>query len=197
MRNSSSTAWTCLGSLTLAVGMATGNGRAAEKELPLMFSGGHEIGKNDFGRPVSLIAAALGVKEDEFRKAFSGVTPAKGRPPTGDEARRNKEALMKVLGPLGVTNDRLDAVSNYYRYQPQKGELWPTSSAKGYAVLEGGKVKKVVVTDAGSGYSSPPRVTIKGADGVSLKATLHFSKEFQRNGAIGSVDVVETAKPGR
>jgi hypothetical protein len=178
-------------------GLSAETGRAAEKEVPLEFSGGHDIGKDDFGRPVPLIAAALGVKPDEFRKAFSGVTPAKGRPPSEDEASKNKEALMKVLGPLGVTNDRLDAVSNHYRFQPQKGELWPTSPAKGYAVVEDGKVKKVVVTEAGSGYSSPPKVTVQGMGGGLLKATLHFDKEFKKNGSVASVEVAEAPKPER
>ena len=72
---------------------------------------------------------------------------------------------MTVLGPLGVTNDRLDEVSNYYRYQPQKGELWPTAPAKGYAVVADGRVKKVVVTEAGSGYTVPPTVRIPGMEG--------------------------------
>src|SRR5689334_2006192 len=70
--------------------------KAAETKVPVTFSGGHDIGKNDYGRPVVLMAAALGVKPDEFRQAFSGVRPAHGRGPTGAEARRNKEALMKV-----------------------------------------------------------------------------------------------------
>ena len=69
------------------------------------------------------------MKPEEFRKAFSGVTPAHGRGPTGAEARRNKEALMKVLKPLGVTNERMDEVANYYRFRPQNGELWPTKPA--------------------------------------------------------------------
>jgi hypothetical protein len=169
------------------VGLANGN--IAEKELPLEFSGGYEIGKNDFGRPVVLIAAALGVKPDEFRKAFSGVTPAKGGPPSKEEARKNKEALMKVLGPLGVTNERLDEVSDYYRFQPQKGERWKHTPAKGYAVVEDGKVKKIVVTEAGSGYCSPPTVRIKGLDGVALEVTLHFDKDFKKNGSIKSIAV--------
>jgi hypothetical protein len=186
-----------LGTLTLVVGLATGIGRAAEKQLPLEFAGGHEIGKNDFGRPVVLIAAGLGVKPDEFRKAFSGVTPSKGGPPSAEQARKNKEALMKVLGPLGVTNERLDEVSNYYRYQPQKGELWKTAPAKGYAVVQDGTVKKVVVTEAGSGYSTPPTVTIKGREGVTLKTSLHFDRELKKNGAIASVEVVASPKSGR
>src|SRR4051812_21510440 len=83
-------------------------GMALADEHPVVITGGHDIGPNDFGRPCTLIAAALGVKTDVFREAFSGVTPARGRGPTGDEARRNKDALMKVLAPHDVTNDRLD-----------------------------------------------------------------------------------------
>ena len=123
---------------------------------------GHDIGKDDHGRPCVLIAAALGVKTEVFREAFSGVTPAKERGPTGEEARKNKDALLKVLGPHGVTNDRLDEVSNYYRFRPQNGELWKRTEAKVRAVIENGKVKQIVVTDPGSGYSTPPKVTVKG-----------------------------------
>jgi hypothetical protein len=194
MQHSWSTALACLGTLSFLIGVAAGTGQAAETKMPLVFSGGHEIGKNDYGRPVLLIAAALDVKPDEFRKAFSGVTPAKGRAPSGDEARKNKQALMAVLGPLGVTNDRLDAVSNHYRFRPQQGELWPTAPAKGHAVVENGIVKKVVVTEAGSGYHSPPQVTIQGMERVTLKAVLHFDKEFKKN---GSVEAVEVVKPER
>src|SRR6476659_3967427 len=85
--------------------MATSFAVADETRVPVTFSGGHEISKNDYGRPITLMSAALRVKPEEFRKAFSGVTPARGRGPTGAEARRNKEALIKVLKPLGVTNE--------------------------------------------------------------------------------------------
>lgn len=164
------------------------------EDVPVAFSGGHEIGRDDYGRPVVLIAAALGVKPEVFREAFSGVTPAKGRGPSGEEARRNKDALMKVLKPHGISNDRLDEVSNYYRYRPQNGELWPTTAAKGYAVVEGGQIKKIVVTEGGSGYSSAPTVTVKGVKDVTLKVTLKYSTDFKKNGAVGSIDVVAPAK---
>src|SRR3954451_20959339 len=131
--------------------------QASETKIPVTFSGGHETDPKDHGRPVVLVAAALDVKPEVFRKAFSGVTPARGRGPTGDEARRNKEALMKVLGPYKVTNDRLDEVSDYYRYRPQASELWPTKPAKAYSIVDGGRIKKVIVTEPGAGYSSPPR----------------------------------------
>jgi hypothetical protein len=165
--------------------------------LPVVFSGGHDIGKNDYGRPVTLMAAALGVKPDEFRRAFSGVTPARGRGPTGAEARRNKEALMKVLAPLGVTNERMDEVANYYRFRPQNGELWPTKPAKAYAVVEEGKIKKVVVTDPGSGYCSPPKVTLKGFENVQLKAKLKLVTDLKKNGGIEAVELAKETATGK
>lgn len=164
--------------------------RAAEKEVPVTFSGGHEIGRNDFGRPVVLIAAALNVKPEVFREAFSGVTPAKGRGPSGDEARKNKAALMKVLSPHGVTNERLDEVSNYYRYQPQRNELWPTTAAKAHAVVEDGKIKRIVVTSPGAGYCSPPQVKVEGIEGAEFKVKLDVGKDLKKNGGIGAVEVV-------
>ena len=176
----------------LAIGVASvfcGTARAAEMEVPVTFSGGHGTDPKDGGRPVVLVAAALGVKPEVFREAFSGVTPARGGKPSQEEARRNKAALMKVLEPHGVTNDRLDEVSNYYRYQPQRGELWMTTPAKAYAVVEDGKVKRIVVTDPGSGYSTPPKATVQGMDNVQLKVTVQFGKDLKKNGGIGSIEV--------
>lgn len=197
MRNLFSVGLAGLGTLAVVVGVMPGAGRAAEKrEVPLVFSGGHELGRNDYGRPVPLIAAALGVTPDQFREAFSGVTPAKGRGPSGAEARKNKAALMRVLGPLGVTNDRLDEVSNYYRFRPQDGELWKNAPAKGYAVVNGGKVEKVVITEPGSGYSHPPKVAVRGMERVALKATLHFDRDLSKNGSIASVEPADR-KPSR
>jgi hypothetical protein len=159
------------------------------RKLPLTFTGGHDLARNDYGRPCALIAAALGVETDVFRQAFSGVTPARGRGPSRDEAQRNKAAMMKVLAPHGVTNDRLDEVANYYRFRPQEGELWPTREAKGYVVVKSGKVLRVVVTDSGSGYNTPPAVSVEGMSGIKLKATLALGKDLKTNGGIASVAV--------
>src|SRR4051812_26475330 len=70
---------------------------------PVVFSGGHETEGVDRGRPVVLIAAALGVKPEVFREAFSHVHPAGpgSGGPTGAEARQNKAALMSALGKYG------------------------------------------------------------------------------------------------
>lgn len=153
------------------------------------FSGGHDIGKNDHGRPCVLIAAALGVKTEVFREAFSGVTPAKGGKPTRDEARKNKEALLKVLGPHGVTNERLDEVSDYYRFRPQNDELWKHKEAKAKAVIEGGKLIKVEVTEPGAGYTTPPKITVKGFEKTEFVVTLHFDKDLKKNGSVTSIEV--------
>src|SRR5205085_4660079 len=134
-------------------------------------------------------AAALGVKPDVFRDAFSRVKPAKDGKPTKEEAERNKEMLMKVLKPYGVSNERLDQVSDYYRYKPGKGNVWKTAPAKAYAVLENGKVKRIVVTDPGSGYSTAPRAMVQGMERHKLKVTIHFSTDLKKNGSISAIDV--------
>jgi hypothetical protein len=64
---------------------------------------------------------------------------------------------MPGIQPHGVTNERLDQVSDYYRYRPQCNELWRNTPAKAHAVVEDDTVKRIVVAKAGSGYSSPPR----------------------------------------
>jgi hypothetical protein len=163
--------------------------QAGDTKATITFSEGHGTDARDGGRPVVLIAAALGVKPEIFCEAFSGVKPAKDGKPTKDEARRNKEALMKVLKPHGVTNERLDEVSDYYRYKPGKRNLWKAKLAQAYAVLEGGKVKRIVVTDPGHGYSTPPKATVAGMESLRLKVTIQFSKDFSKNGSVSSVEV--------
>ncbi len=182
--------------LALCLGMGLGcSGNAMltagdAQKVPVTFSGGHDISQQDFGRPITLIAAALEVKPEVFRKAFSGVRPAKGRGPSGDEARKNKAALMKVLAPHGVTNDRLDEVSNYYRFQPQRGELWKHQPAEAHALVENGKVKEIVITKGGHGYSSIPTVAVEGIPGVKFAVTLGHGKDFKKNGTVTGVKVV-------
>lgn len=173
--------------------------RAEETKVAVTFSDGHETDRRDGGRPVVLIAAALGVKTEVFREAFSGVTPARNGRPTGEQARANKQALMKVLKPHGITNDRLDEVSDYYRYRPQNGELWKHTSAKAHAIVENGQVKKIVVTEPGSGYSSEPHVVIDGMTELKLKASIKFDTDLKKNGSIRSIEIVQSdeAKSGR
>src|SRR4029079_7602033 len=110
--------------------------------VPVVFSGGHETEGQDRGRPVVLVAGGLGVKPEGFREAFSHVHPAGpgSGGPTGEEARANKAALMSALGKYGITNDRLDEVSNYYRYMRSNGEMWKTRNAVANALVKDGVV---------------------------------------------------------
>jgi hypothetical protein len=160
------------------------------RQVPVVITGGYETDPRDRGRPVILVASALGVTADVFRAAFSKVHPAgPGRHPTDEEARANKQVLMAALGPYGVTDDRLNEVSNYYRYRRESGELWRHTPAAGYATVDHGKMTGITITDAGSGYSSPPVVSIPGMEQVPLAAELHFDTDFQKNGSIGKITV--------
>ena len=153
--------------------------------VPVVFSGGHETDPQDRGRPVVLIAAALGVPAEVFRETFRHVRPAPaGTAPDPAQVQQNKAALLAGLSPYGVTNERLDTVSNYYRYDRRRGGLWPTQPATAYALVRGGKVTGFVVTNGGSGYSSPPTVVVPGFGGSSASVKLSFSKQFETNGSV-------------
>jgi hypothetical protein len=165
----------------LAIAMARPSNR-----VQITFTGGHETDRRDGGRPVALVAGALGVPTEVFREAFSHVTPARGRAPEPGQVHMNKRALLDALGKYGITNDRLDEVSDYYRYQPERRQMWPVRSAKGYATVEKGKVISITITDAGSGYTSTPTATFEGMN-VKTTVKLAFSKRFEANGSVASV----------
>ena len=193
MNRTSMTRWITCGLALLTMTTIAPTSFAAEVQtVPIVFSGGHDTDGRDHGRPVVLIAAALGVPTDVFRKAFSGVTPAKGRGPTEEEARRNKDALLSILAPYGITNDRLDTVSNYYRYRPESGRLWRNHPAEGVAIIRNGKVVALRITNPGSGYSSPPVASVPGFALDSLVVKLKYTSQFETNGSISAVSFPST-----
>ena len=154
---------------------------------PIAFSGGHDTEPRDHGRPVILVASALAVPPEVFRDAFSHVHPApQGTQPSPDEQRQNKAALLSRLAPYGVTNERLDEVSDHYR-RPDSGELWPTRPAKGYAVVIHGAISSFVVTDGGEGYTTSPTVTVPAYPAANGTAILSFSADFDKNGTVTRV----------
>jgi hypothetical protein len=157
----------------------------AVTQVPVVFANGHDTDPRDRRRPIVLIANALKVTPEVFRQAFSGVHPAqRDGGPTDTEARANKRVLMDALSPYGVTDDRLNQVSNYYRYRRDKGEMWPIVAATGYATVKDGAVTGFVVTNPGSGYSSPPEISVQGMPNVHATATLGFDTDFTKNGAV-------------
>ena len=157
----------------------------------VVFHGGYETDPVDRGRPMALIAAALGAETEVFRDAFSGVTPAHGRGPSEAEAQANKKVLLDALGMYGITNERLDEVSDYYRYQPQSGELWKHTPATATATVENGEVVGVKITNSGAGYTVPPTVVVAGHPNVKIEATIEFTQDFQTNGRLASLTVVK------
>lgn len=196
MRMALASALLAAGSLWSAFASAADEPKARAKAEPkpervtVEFSGGHETDPVDRGRPVVLVAAGLGVKPEVFREAFKEVRPAPaGTQPTEEQKRKNKSALMNALGKHGVTNDRLDEVSNYYRYVRSRGEMWPTKPAVAFALVRDGKVVGYEVVEGGSGYSSPPAVTVPGVKDAPAKVELSFGKDLKRNGAIAAIKV--------
>jgi hypothetical protein len=162
----------------------------ADGVVAVTITGGHDTDPADHGRPVVLIAAALGVPTEVFRTAFSGVTPAGpgSGGPTEAEARANKQALLEVLAPYGITNDRLDDVSDFYRYAPgRSGAIWTHTDATATATIVGGRVTRIDVTNAGAGYASAPTITVPGIAAQSFIATVVHGTDLATNGGIGAI----------
>ena len=166
-----------------------GNGGTVTR-VPVVFSEGHETDERDGGRPVVLVAAALGVPTEVFREAFSHVHPAgAGQEPEARQVRENKSALMKALGKYGVTNDKLDAASNYYRYVRSRGELWPVKPAEANAVVRNGVVTGIEIVSGGSGYTSAPVVSVPNMQGVAAKVELSFGTKLATNGSVSAITI--------
>jgi hypothetical protein len=155
---------------------------------PVVFSGGYETDPRDRGRPVVLIAAALGVAPEVFREAFSHVNPARGgNAPQPDQVHANKNALLSALGKYGITNERLDIVSDYYRYPPGRGNRWRTTPAVANALVKDGVVIGYEIISGGSGYTTPPMISVPGIAGAKGSAKLAFGKRMESNGSISSI----------
>jgi len=168
---------------------------AGVTRVALVFSGGHDTLPIDHGRPVSLIAAALGVQDQVFREAFSHVHPAGpgSGGPTDAEARANKQALMKALGKYGVTNDRLNTVSTFYRYPSWEGGIWKHQPATGNALVKDGAIIGYEITAGGYGYTTPPTVTVPAFKGAAAKVTLAFGPNFTANGSVAEIAIAPGA----
>ncbi len=174
------------GSSTLAQPAATAKGTT---RVPVVFYGGHDTDARDHGRPVVLIAAALGVTPDVFREAFSHVHPAGpgSGGPTHEEAQANKRALMSALGKFGITNERLDEVSNFYRYPPGRGGLWKVTPAVANALVKDGVVTGYEIVSGGAGYSSAPTVSVPNTKCSAPKVEIVFGKDLKTNGAVSAI----------
>ena len=178
-------------SLSNPVARAADPAPGAVTRVPVVFSGGHDTDGRDKGRPVVLVAGALGVPPEVFRDAFSRVHPAgpDSGGPTREEAQANKAALMSVLAKYGITNERLDEVSNRYRYVRSRGEMWPTTPAVANALVQNGVVTGYEIVSGGNGYSSAPTVTVPNVKAAPAKVELSFGKSFESNGSVAKITI--------
>lgn len=146
--------------------------------------GGFQTDPRDGGRPVILIASMLGVEPQVFRDVFSGVRPSQDGQPTDEEARANKKVLLDGLGKYGITNEKLDQVSNYYRYMGSKGQTWPQRKAIVTVEIKGNKSVATIV-DAGVGYTTNPTFSIT-INGIVYKGygKIMCTQDFTTNGSI-------------
>jgi hypothetical protein len=156
-----------------------------ETKVPVVFTGGHDTYGPDRGRPVVLVAAGLGVPAEVFRQAFSKVHPAPaGQEPATAQVRLNKQALMESLSPYGVTDARLNEVSNFYRYRRESGELWKHTDAQAVATVRHGAVTSITITNPGAGYSSLPQASLAGMPNIVLTPVVSFAADLAKNGSI-------------
>lgn len=165
---------------------------ASLADTQVMLSAGYDLDPRDGGRPVGLIAAALGVPSEVFREAFSHVNPAgAGQAPSAERVHSNKAALLEALGPYGVTNEELDRVSDYYRYNRSAGEMWPTRPAEVEAVLDAkGAIREFRIVDGGSGYSSAPSITLAGYPSLQVEVVMSYGKDLATNGSIAEIKLI-------
>jgi len=168
----------------------------AVTRVPVVFAEGHETDPRDRGRPVNLVAGALGVPPEVFREAFSHVHPAgpDSGGPTDAEARANKAALMAVLGKYGVADERLNEVSNRYRYVKSHGDMWPIKAAVANALVVNGVITGYEIVSGGFGYTTPPTVTVPNVKGSAPKVEISFDKDFASNGSVSAISVVPEKK---
>ena len=180
----------CLAAASSSSSATVASSTSSSSRVKVTITGGHATSAVDNGRPVVLVAAVLGVPPEVFREAFSHVTPAAaGEEPDPTQVGLNKEALLAVLAPYGVTNESLDRASNYYRYNGSAGEMWPTVRATAKAVVKNGRVTRVVITNPGAGYTSAPTIKISGARDVTLTATVRYTTRFATNGSLSAINV--------
>ena len=164
----------------------------ADVQIPAVITGGHATDPRDHGRPVILVASALGVAPEVFRDAFSLVKPAPaGERPDPVQVQLNKQALLNTLEPYGITNDRLDDVSNFYRYHGRHDGLWRHTPATVTATIQNGVVTRFTIINAGAGYTTAPTITIPGQPGLKVIATLSFGPDLARNGSLQEIKLVE------
>jgi len=155
----------------------------------MTISGGHETDAIDGGRPVYLIGSMLGITGEQFRDAFSYVTPEENGHLNEETAQANKVKLLAQLEPYGITNDEIDETTNYYRYYPGGMNIWPYTHAVLDATISNGTVTSFEIVSGGDGYTSEPIVTVDGYGDIAVDIIISYTDSFETNGAITAITV--------
>ena len=97
-----------------------------------------------------------------------------------------------IIG-VGVTDAGalFDAAGGVLSRAINHGEVG-THDVAGVYEVEDGKIKEIVVTKPGSGYSTPPGAVVKGMERVDLMVKILFDKDLKKNGAVSSIEVAPT-----
>ncbi|MCY9669761.1 hypothetical protein M5X11_33450 [Paenibacillus alginolyticus] len=132
--------------------------------------------------------------ESTFPSANSGYLPRNTNPERTALSNRalhmNSTPTSLHDAPYGITNERLDEVSNYYRYNGRKSDTWQKTQATATATVTNGIVTGVTITNPGAGYSSNPTITVTGPNGTfTATATLAYTKDFKTNGSISAITI--------
>ncbi len=157
----------------------------------ITISGGHETNPVDGGRPVYLIGSMLGITGEQFRDAFSYVTPEENGHLNEETAQANKAKLLGQLEQYGLTNDEIDRATNYYRYYPEGADIWPYTHAVLTATISNGNVISFEIVSGGDGYTSDPIITVDGYGVIPVNITISLTNTFATNGAITAIDADE------
>jgi hypothetical protein len=96
---------------------------------------------------------------------------------------------MNALGKYGITNERLNQVSNFYRYASWNGGIWKNTPATADALVKNGAVVGYEITNGGAGYTTPPTVSVPNVSGATPKVELSYGKDMERNGAVSAITV--------
>jgi len=155
----------------------------------ITISGGHETDDIDAGRPVFLIGSMLGITGEQFRDAFSYVTPEENGHLNDETAQANKVKLLAQLEPYGITNDEINSVTDYYRYYPGDINIWPYAHVVLDATISNGTVTSFKVISGGHGYTSNVTIVVDGYGNIPVNAIISYTDSFETNGAIDTITV--------
>ncbi len=107
-----------------------------------------------------------------------------GSEPSASRVRANKTVLRAAPAAHGVTNERLDTVSDYYRYAPGRNSLWTNRPAVASALVKDGAIIGYKLLHDGSGYTTPPVARVTGFPHAHPTVSLVFGTNLAANGSI-------------